>query len=149
MKENLTISGAAKWAGLPTDTLRYYERLGLLTPSRTPGGRRVYEGKDLLLLRFVARMRATEMPLEEIRRYLDLAAAGAGTAGRRREMLVSHAMRIQGRIKTAQDALSTIQIKLQHFDEIQRGEIPDGATCSTERPVRRAPAPKRTAETMA
>lgn len=140
MLKNITIGKAAALSGLPSDTLRFYERSGLLNPGRTRGGRRVYRDRDLLLLRFVARMRATDMPVDEIRRYLTLASAGDSTLAERRGILEAHAERVRARLAACEEALSTIEFKLAHFDAVHRGELPGGSACSTKRPERRPPA---------
>lgn len=68
-----SIGRAASALGLAPDTLRYYEKIGLLPrPSRTVGGRRLYAEKDLTRLRFVRRAQAIGFSLEEIRQLLRL-----------------------------------------------------------------------------
>jgi MerR family transcriptional regulator/heat shock protein HspR len=47
------ISVAAKMVGVPTYTLRYYERVGILEPTRSPGNIRLYSDEDIALLRRV------------------------------------------------------------------------------------------------
>ena len=76
----MTIGQVSRATGMSADTLRYYERMALLAPPRDAGRRRHYGPQDLLTLSFVARMRATDMPLAEIRTYLALAAQGDATA---------------------------------------------------------------------
>lgn len=67
------IGRAASALGLAPDTLRYYEKIGLLPhPSRTAGGRRLYAEKDLTRLRFVRRAQAIGFSLEEIGQLLRL-----------------------------------------------------------------------------
>ena len=50
------ISVAAQLAGMHAQTLRQYDRLGLVTPGRTPGGGRRYSARDIMLLREVQRL---------------------------------------------------------------------------------------------
>ena len=66
------ISVAAELTGLHPQTLRAYERLGLLTPGRTPGGGRRYSHRDLELLREIADLTAHGIGLEGVRRILEL-----------------------------------------------------------------------------
>jgi MerR family transcriptional regulator/heat shock protein HspR len=67
------ISVAATLAGLHAQTLRQYDRLGLVTPSRTRGGGRRYSGRDVALLREVQRLSQEEgVSLAGIQRILDL-----------------------------------------------------------------------------
>jgi MerR family transcriptional regulator, heat shock protein HspR len=66
------ISVAAELAGLHAQTLRTYDRLGLVVPGRAPGGGRRYSLRDIALLREVQRMSNEGVNLEGIRRVLDL-----------------------------------------------------------------------------
>lgn len=67
------ISVAAQLAGMHAQTLRQYDRLGLVSPSRTRGGGRRYSSYDITLLREVQRLSQTEgVSLAGIQRILDL-----------------------------------------------------------------------------
>ena len=137
---HMTISQMSRATGLSADTLRYYERLSLLAPGRDAGRRRHYGPQDLLTLRFVAKMRATDMPLAGIRDYLALSAEGDHTAEARRALLAAHGERIRARLQASAEALELIEYKLQHFDELSRkmSLVTAGAGCIMEQ--RRQPA---------
>lgn len=66
------ISVAAELTGLHPQTLRTYERMGLITPGRTGGGGRRYSHRDLELLRQIADLTSTGIGLEGVKRILDL-----------------------------------------------------------------------------
>lgn len=66
------ISVAAELTGLHPQTLRTYERMGLISPSRTGGGGRRYSARDLELLRSIADLTASGAGIEGVRRILDL-----------------------------------------------------------------------------
>jgi MerR family transcriptional regulator/heat shock protein HspR len=66
------ISVAAELTGLHPQTLRAYERMGLITPDRTGGGGRRYSHRDLELLRHIADLTASGIGLEGVRRILQL-----------------------------------------------------------------------------
>lgn len=66
------ISVAAELAGMHAQTLRQYDRLGLVTPSRTRGGGRRYSSRDIDRLREVQRLSAEGVSLAGIQRVLDL-----------------------------------------------------------------------------
>jgi len=71
----MKIGELARAAGVPIDTVRYYERQGLLpAPSRTASGYRQYGHDDVGRLRFVRRAKALGFTLEEIRDLLGLSA---------------------------------------------------------------------------
>jgi MerR family transcriptional regulator/heat shock protein HspR len=66
------ISVAAELTGLHPQTLRTYDRLGLVRPGRTGGGGRRYSWRDIELLREVARLTSAGIGLEGVRRILEL-----------------------------------------------------------------------------
>ncbi|MEL6892058.1 MAG: helix-turn-helix transcriptional regulator [Actinomycetota bacterium] len=66
------ISVAAELAGMHPQTLRIYERRGLLRPARTQGGNRRYSDDDIALLRRIAELTQDGMNLEGIRRVMEL-----------------------------------------------------------------------------
>ena len=70
----LTIGGLSKRTGCHVETIRYYERIGLLpSPPRSRGGHRLYDADHLRRLTFVRRGRDLGFSLEEIRELLNLA----------------------------------------------------------------------------
>ncbi len=66
------ISVAAELAGLHAQTLRIYERKGLVEPARTAGGSRRYSERDLMRLRRIVELTADGLNLAGVRRVLDL-----------------------------------------------------------------------------
>jgi MerR family transcriptional regulator/heat shock protein HspR len=71
------ISVAAELAGMHPQTLRQYERRGLVNPARTRGGNRRYSDEDIDVLRRVAELASEGMNLEGIRRVMQLEAENA------------------------------------------------------------------------
>lgn len=66
------ISVAAELAGLHPQTLRTYERMGLITPRRTGGGGRRYSHRDIEMLRTIADLTSHGIGIEGVRRILEL-----------------------------------------------------------------------------
>lgn len=66
------ITAAAELAGMHPQTLRQYDRLGLVSPTRTAGKSRRYSMRDIVQLREIASLSAEGLNLEGIRRILDL-----------------------------------------------------------------------------
>ena len=66
------ISVAAELAGMHPQTLRIYERKGLIDPFRTPGGTRRYSQEDIARLQLIQEMTAEGMNLEGVRRVIAL-----------------------------------------------------------------------------
>ena len=66
------ISVAAELSGLHPQTLRAYDRMGLVIPGRTGGGGRRYSWRDIQMLREIAELTATGIGLEGVRRIMEL-----------------------------------------------------------------------------
>ena len=81
------ISVAAELTGLHPQTLRTYERLGLITPGRTGGGGRRYSHRDIERLREIAELTSSGIGLEGVRRILDLQNRLAALAPRNEELV--------------------------------------------------------------
>jgi MerR family transcriptional regulator, heat shock protein HspR len=90
------ISVAAELAGMHAQTLRQYDRLGLVSPGRTPGGGRRYSPRDVALLREVQRLSQEDgVNLAGIKRIIDLESRVEALRARVHELLeeVEHAER--------------------------------------------------------
>ena len=81
------ISVAAELTGLHPQTLRTYERMGLITPGRTGGGGRRYSHHDIELLRRIARLTTVGIGIEGVRRILELETRVEALAARNEELL--------------------------------------------------------------
>ncbi len=68
----MNIQNAARRAGLPVKTVRYYDEIGLVTPPRRANGYRDYSGTDVRKLGFLARARSLGFSLDECRQLLSL-----------------------------------------------------------------------------
>jgi DNA-binding transcriptional MerR regulator len=112
----LSIQQTAQETGLSVDTLRYYERIGLLNPNRHPSSRhRRYNESDLVWIAFLTRLRSTGMPLLEIRAYLDLYQQRADTRPQRLALLERHAAQVTQQINDLQSSLQVIQQKMTYL----------------------------------
>lgn len=80
------ISVAAELTGLHAQTLRQYDRLGIVSPGRTPGGGRRYSRHDIAVLREVVRLSSLGLGLEGVRKVLDLENQVAALRARVREL---------------------------------------------------------------
>lgn len=68
----MNIQGAARLSNLPTKTIRYYEDVGLISPTRAPNGYRDFDRVDVDRLSFIARARRLGFSMEEVRTLLEL-----------------------------------------------------------------------------
>ena len=80
------ISVAAELTGLHPQTLRQYDRVGLVSPGRTGGGGRRYSLRDIELLREVAELTASGIGIEGVRRILELEHQVAALRARNSEL---------------------------------------------------------------
>ncbi|GAB2519285.1 heavy metal-responsive transcriptional regulator [Lysobacter humi (ex Lee et al. 2017)] len=95
----MKIGEVARRVGIPIDTVRYYERNGLLPPpARRASGYRDYHDSDIARLNFVLRAKALGFTLIEIRELLDLSDAAEGDMGNIRELAASKLQDIEQRI---------------------------------------------------
>ena len=116
-----SIAKAAAETGLSIDTLRYYERIGLVEPpARDSGGRRTYSDEDLAWLHFLTRLRTTGMPIRMMREYAQLRHRGDGTAARRRQILVEHRAEVRERINELQACLGMLDYKITNYEHVER-----------------------------
>lgn len=81
------ISVAAELTGLHPQTLRTYERLGLITPGRAGGGGRRYSARDIETLRGIAELTGAGIGLEGVRRILELQSHVDALAARNEELV--------------------------------------------------------------
>lgn len=82
MEVHLTIAEVARRTGLTADTLRYYERIGLIAAvPRAPGGQRRYASADLDWLAFLLRLRETGMPIQGMQAFARLRSQGTPVSG--------------------------------------------------------------------
>ena len=89
---HLTVSKLADRAGTSADTLRYYERIGLLPePDRSPSGYRLYEEDAVERVHFIKRAQRFGLRLEEIAQLMDIRERGLCPCGHTRKLLVERA----------------------------------------------------------
>ena len=87
--------------GVDVETIRYYEREGLLSaPARQTNGYRAYGTGHLERLAFIRHCRALEIPLADIRRLLDFAAHPAAECGDIDHLIDEQLLRVQARLKS-------------------------------------------------
>ncbi len=116
------IAGAAKATGCSADTLRYYERAGVLPEiARSGSGQRLYSDSDLGWVAFVRRLRATGMSMRRIEEYTSMVRAGEGTIAERRQMLEEHRATVSSAIGELSEALGVLDAKITHYEAAERG----------------------------
>ena len=110
----LSIAEAADATGLTPDTLRYYERDGLmLRPvGRSATGHRRYTDADLTWINLLNCLRGTGMPIRDVRRYAELVRSGEGNETARLDLLQAHRMQVLAQLAEVQEHLGAIDRKI-------------------------------------
>jgi DNA-binding transcriptional MerR regulator len=112
----LTIAEVAERTGLTRHTLRYYERDGLmLGVGRAGSGHRRYSERDLGWIELITKLRATGMPVREVRRYAGLVRAGDGNQDERLALLRAHRERVRAQLETMAAYLDAIDRKISYY----------------------------------
>jgi len=116
----MRISEVAAATGLSVDTLRFYEKIGLIDPPPRDGaGRRVYDDAVLAWIRFIGQLNATGMKQADRVRYARLRAAGDSTLRARREMLEAHREVMRAQMVTLQEMLQLLDQKVDFYRELE------------------------------
>ena len=111
-KNGMGIGAMSERSGCKVETIRYYERIGLLPePPRSEGGHRIYGQGHLKRLTFIRRGRELGFTLDEIRTLLGLVDGGNYTCGEVRELTLEHLREIRKKIidlRRLEKSLATI-----------------------------------------
>jgi DNA-binding transcriptional MerR regulator len=120
METGLTIQQVAKLTGLSIDTLRYYERIGLLEPvGRAQNGHRRYMQRDLAWIDLLIRLRNTGMPRAQMVRFAQLRRQGSGTLTERRLMLEQHQHSLEQHMQELEQHMAALQQKITRIQELE------------------------------
>ncbi|WP_010483378.1 MerR family transcriptional regulator [Pseudomonas sp. S9] len=103
MSKPFTISALSRQSGVNLETIRFYERSGLLPePQRTASGYRHYQDADVRRVLFIRRGRELGFSLDEIRNLLDLANRPQSPCAEADQLVQSHLVTIEARIRDLQ-----------------------------------------------
>jgi DNA-binding transcriptional MerR regulator len=120
MAEELGIGDVARRTGLSVHALRFYEREGLLLSQHVPrgtGGHRRYSPEDVKWLGICTKLRASGMPLAEIRRFAELVREGPGNEQQRLELLREQQRRVENQLAELEDCLRIISRKVGVYEQ--------------------------------
>src|SRR5262245_10768996 len=126
---------AADKTGFSLDTLRYYERIGLLDAvARTPGGQRIFTEDDLSWLGLLRCLRDTGMPIARMQRYAELARGGDDTIDERLALLEEHDRAIQEQVAHLRAQQQHIREKIRWYRSA-RASLPGPVTRTDTSPA--------------
>lgn len=120
----MKIAEVSKVYGLSADTLRYYERIGLLpNVTRTASGIRDYSEQDCARVQFVKCMRGASVSIEALIEYMALFEEGDATLEARKALLEEQRDLVQERIAEMQAGLDRLNYKIDNYEQtIQAAE---------------------------
>lgn len=105
---------------LSPDTLRYYERIGLIPPvTRRHNGIRDYSEEDCQWVQFVKCMRAAGLPVEVLSEYIALFQQGEATIQIRKGLLVEQRAQLMQRIDEMKKMLARLNVKIERYEQAE------------------------------
>ncbi|GAA4994105.1 MerR family transcriptional regulator [Kitasatospora paranensis] len=113
---HLTPAQTVERSGFSLDTLRYYERIGLLGEvQRSHGGQRRFSPEDVEWLGVLRCLRDTGMPIAGMLRFAALVRGGDGTVAERLDLLQGHDTRVEEQIAALRGQQARIREKIDHY----------------------------------
>ncbi|RPH59312.1 MAG: MerR family transcriptional regulator [Chloroflexi bacterium] len=113
----MKIAEVSEKHGISSDTLRYYERIGLIPHvNRGENGFRDYGELDIRRVEFIKCMRSAGLPIEVLIDYMDLVQQGDGTIEARKEILKEQRDLVAARLKEMQKTLDLLNHKIQVYE---------------------------------
>lgn len=119
----MKIAQVSKEKKVSIDSLRYYERIGLIPPvKRLPGGIRDYSEKDLKWLDFMMEVRSAGVSIEPLIDYVRLCGEGLHTIPARRDLWDDECDLLEEKIHALQATLAQLKGKADHYEALLKGE---------------------------
>lgn len=117
----MRIAEVSKTYDISADTLRYYERIGLLPHvQRTKSGVRDYSETDCARIQFIKCLRGANVSIEALIEYMQLLDKGDKTLAARKALLEEQRDLVQARINEMQAGLDRLNYKIEHYDSLMR-----------------------------
>ena len=114
----MKIGEVSKQHNISSDTLRYYERIGLLpSVKRNKSGIRVYEEIDMRRIEFIKCMRRAGLPIEVLIEYFQLIEQGDHTIETRKKILVDQRTKLEQKMEEMQSTLDLLDHKIAIYEQ--------------------------------
>ena len=114
----MTITETSEKYGLSQDTLRYYERIGLIpTVNRNKSGIRNYTEEDCRWVEFIKCMRSAGLPIESLIEYVKLFQQGDATTETRKELLIEQRRLLIAKMEDIQTTLERLNYKIESYEQ--------------------------------
>lgn len=115
----MTIAQVSKKYDISADTLRYYERIGLIqNVNRTESGIRDYTEEDCRWVEFIKCMRSAGLPIEVLIEYVSLFQQGDSTIEARKELLIEQRKQLIEKMEDMQKTLDRLNHKIEFYENI-------------------------------
>ena len=115
----MTITEVSKRYELTTDTIRYYERIGLIPRvNRNKSGIRDFTEEDCRWVEFIKWMRGAGLSIEILTEYVNLFQEGSSTVKARKELLIEQRNQLADRIREMQETLDRLDRKIDGYEEL-------------------------------
>lgn len=112
----MRISEVSEQSGMSADTLRYYERIGLIPPvNRNGNGIRDYNNMDIKRVEFIKCMRNAGLPIEVLSQYVELVQQGDETIEARQEILKEQRKQLAAKMAEMQETLDLLDYKIDVY----------------------------------
>lgn len=116
----MRIAEAAEISGLSADTIRFYEKSGLLEPiPRDSSGHRDFAPGDMGWLDIISKLRRTGMPMKEMQQFAELNAIGKHTIPQRYNLLKKHQERVAARRADIEACEKILEHKLSVYGKMK------------------------------
>ena len=117
----MKIAEVSKQFDISADTLRYYERVGLMTPvRRTSSGIRDYSEQDCARIQFIKCMRGAGMSIEALIEYMRLIAEGDSTIQQRIALLEEQRDLMRQRVAEMQAGIDKLDYKIANYAQVMK-----------------------------
>lgn len=114
----MTITEVSRKYGLSADTLRYYERVGLIPKvNRNKSGVRNYTQEDCNWVEFIKCMRGAGLPIEVLIDYVEMFQQGDSTVNARKELLIDQRKALAEKIEEMNNTLARLDYKIDRYEK--------------------------------
>lgn len=131
----MTIAEVSRRFDLSPDTLRYYERIGLIPEvNRTSGGMRDYSEESCKWVELVKCLRSAGVPIESLIEYCTLVRQGDSTIHARKELLVEERKKIVDKMEEMKATLDRMSFKIERYEKAEETGVLDWQKDSRDLP---------------
>jgi DNA-binding transcriptional MerR regulator len=117
----MNIKEFTKKTGLSAHTLRYYEKIGLMSNiKRDARGYRFYQQRDVIWVDFIQKLKITGMSLNDIRKYFTLIQQGDKTISTRKKLLENHCLKVKNELEKLQKSFKQIKCKVKTYRKLEK-----------------------------